>query len=178
MQSQKIMAHLLGRFFLTKNLKLRTNDSFNSPCGEETQEPAEPASSAARSPALPGSSVWRGCTSLFQGTRGRGCSAESDAARSGAPPWLVRARESLPRTGPTRSDTRRCRCKGCRTPDRARWRACIPQWLLQCAPGNDRSSPGRYEPRPWDGAPETIDTAHGAVVVAFHLCLISVLQNF
>src|SRR5258706_12852787 len=123
MQSQKIMAHLLGRFFLTKNLKLRTNDSFNSPCGEETREPAEPASSAARSPALPGSSVWRGCTSLFQGTRGRGCRAESDAARSGAPPWLGRGREATCRIRPTCSDTGPAPCQVFRSPDHARMHA-------------------------------------------------------
>src|SRR2546427_13309449 len=140
-----------------ENLELKT--FLNSPCGGAKPAPAVPANSAARFPELPGSSASHGCTFLFRDTRGPGCSAENGAARSGALPWLVPARESLPRNGPTRSSTRQCRCKDCRTPDRFRWRACIPQWLLQRALGNGTSSQERYGLRRWDAVPATIDTA-------------------
>src|SRR6266481_7576098 len=139
--------------------ELKTECVFSSPCGGANRAPASPGNSAARFAALPGSSASRGRTFLFRDTSAPDCNAENGAARSGAPPWRVPARESLPRSGPARSGKRRCRCKDCRIPDRSRWLVCTPQWLLQCAPGNDRSSRERYAPRPWDGAPMTIDTA-------------------
>src|SRR6266849_5662067 len=139
--------------------KLKTESVFSLPCGGGKPALAAPANSAARFPALPGSSASRGYTSLFRDMRDPNCNEESGAACSGALPWRVPARESLLRSGPVRSGTPRCRCKDCQTQDRARWRACTPRWLLQRAPGSDRSSPRRYALRRWDGAPATIDTA-------------------
>src|SRR6266567_1091758 len=131
---------------------------FNSPCGGWKRAPAAPPNSAARFPAPLGNSASRGYTFLFPDTPAPGRSAGSGAARSGALPWRVPARGSLPRNGPARSGTRRCRCKGCRTPGQSRSRACTPQWLLRCVLENDTSSQETCALRPSDAAPMTIDT--------------------
>src|SRR5260370_22688175 len=74
------------------NGELKTEWVFSSPCGGAKPMPVAPANSAARFPALPGSSVWRGCTFLFRDMRGPGCNEESGAARNGGRTYPLNAR--------------------------------------------------------------------------------------
>jgi len=140
--------------------------------------PASPANTSVPPAAPLRNTGSPGCTFPFPGTPAPGCNAENDAARSVSLPPLGSATVSLRRNSQARSNTLQYRCTDSRNPGRSRSPACIPRSLLPASPENDTSTRETCALRRRMQLERRVIQLLRALVVPFHLRLVSVLQDF